>query len=72
MFGDRARKLHYLDKNGKRTTDIFQARLMTSGRKRTTKVRSFYYCFAVCPYPGCWLEFYPEHRCKYRLTLPKI
>jgi hypothetical protein len=19
----------------------------------------------------CWLEWYPEHRCKYRLTLPK-
>ncbi len=30
-------------------------------------------CFpGVCKYEGCWLEFYPEHRCKYRLTLPKI
>lgn len=29
MFGDRAKKSHYLDKNGKRTTDISQARVMT-------------------------------------------
>ena len=82
MFGDRTRKLHYLDKNGKRTTDISEARVMTSGRKGGL-VRKFTCktemmvalkppgCFAVCPYPGCWLEFYPEYRCIYRLTLPK-
>lgn len=27
--------------------------------------------FAVCKTTDCWLVMYPEHRCKYRLTLPK-
>jgi len=90
MFGDRARKVHYLDKDGKRTTDIFQARVMTKtvqSYKPPEYEAIFWWtcitemrndlrekgCFpAVCKYEGCWLEFYPEHRCKFRLTLPKI
>lgn len=127
MFGDRVRKVHYLDKNGKRTTDIFEARMMINGKRfpilfqqykqphlfneereyrtidgkvqfvfkdekpditylpgehksifwwtSTTEMRNDLRekgCFpGVCKYESCWLEFYPEHRCKYRLTLPQ-
>jgi len=86
MFGDRVKKSHYLDKNGKRTTDIFEARVMTSGRKGKP-VRKFtcktemmvalkpISCFASCNREkeiwDCWLIHYPKYRCKYRLTLPK-